>query len=121
MSFQRQRRVRFQDCDPAGIVFYPRYIEMLTDVLEEWSTRHLDDGQASAAALLPVAADIRFLRPSRLGDTLSFVLTLLERSSESLTFDCSIDSDDEQRVRMRLSLGCFQPGPPVERIPLRYK
>ncbi len=41
--------------------------------------------------------------------------------AESLAFDCSIDGDDGQRVRMRLSLGCFQPGPPVARIPLRYE
>lgn len=121
MTIRCQRAVRFQDCDPAGIVFYPRYIEMLTDVLEEWASQHLDGGLSGSVTLLPVAVDIRFLRPSRLGDMLSVTLALCERSAESLAFDCSIDGDDGQRVRMRLSLGCFQPGPPVARIPLRYE
>ena len=28
--------VRFQHCDPAGIVFYPRYLEMINQTVEEW-------------------------------------------------------------------------------------
>ena len=33
MAFIAQRKVRFQHCDPAGIVFYPRYFEMLNSVV----------------------------------------------------------------------------------------
>ena len=28
--------MRFRHCDPAGIVFYPRYFEMINDFVEEW-------------------------------------------------------------------------------------
>ena len=28
--------VRFADCDPAGIVFYPRYMEMFNALVEDW-------------------------------------------------------------------------------------
>ena len=33
MTFTTQRKVRFQHCDPAGIVFYPRYFEMINSVV----------------------------------------------------------------------------------------
>ena len=36
MAFTTQRKVRFQHCDPAGIVFYPRYFEMINSVVEDW-------------------------------------------------------------------------------------
>ena len=28
--------VRFGDCDPAGIVYYPRYMEMFNSLVEDW-------------------------------------------------------------------------------------
>ena len=34
--FTVERRVRFADCDAAGIVFFPRYFEMLNGVVEDW-------------------------------------------------------------------------------------
>ena len=34
--FRTRRGVEFHHCDPAGIVFYPRYFEMLNSVVEEW-------------------------------------------------------------------------------------
>ena len=35
MAFVFPQKVRFQHCDPAGIVFYPRYFEMLNTTIEE--------------------------------------------------------------------------------------
>ena len=34
--FVSQVEVRFRHFDPAGIVFYPRYFEMINDFVEEW-------------------------------------------------------------------------------------
>ena len=33
--------VRFQHTDPAGIVFYPRYFEMINQVIEDWFAEKL--------------------------------------------------------------------------------
>ena len=33
---QTERKALFKHCDPAGMVFYPRYIEMVNSVIEEW-------------------------------------------------------------------------------------
>lgn len=34
--FRRERSIRFSDCDPAGIVFYPQYFVMLNGLVEDW-------------------------------------------------------------------------------------
>lgn len=34
MKFSRPHRIRFSECDPAGIVFYPQYFVLFNDLLE---------------------------------------------------------------------------------------
>lgn len=84
--------IRFQHCDPAGIVFYPRYYEMLNAVVEDWfeaglglsfRQMHLDDGVGVPA----VSIETRFLRPSRLGDRVDFTLTVRELGRSSIHLD----------------------------------
>ena len=41
VSFSAERTVRFSDCDPASIVFFPQYLVMLNGVVEEWFDRGL--------------------------------------------------------------------------------
>jgi 4-hydroxybenzoyl-CoA thioesterase len=36
--------IRFQHTDPAGIVFYPRYFEILGQIIEDWFSHDLDCG-----------------------------------------------------------------------------
>ena len=35
-AFQQQRAIRFSDCDPAAIVFYPQYFVMFNGLVEDW-------------------------------------------------------------------------------------
>ena len=35
-SHEMNVEVGFRHCDPAGIVFYPRYAEMVNDTVEHW-------------------------------------------------------------------------------------
>ena len=74
-AFQREQLVRFGHCDPAGIVFYPRYFEMLNELIEDWFAHALGlpfdvlIGQRGVG--MPTAQlDTRFLRVSRHGDRL---------------------------------------------------
>ena len=34
--FRSEILIRFAHCDPAGIVFYPRYLEMFNNLVEDW-------------------------------------------------------------------------------------
>jgi 4-hydroxybenzoyl-CoA thioesterase len=89
--FTTERRVRFADCDAAGIVFFPRYFEMLNGVVEDWFAGPLQvsfrELHVNRQVSVPTAAvEARFIAPSRLEDDLTFALTAtrLGRSSCSL-------------------------------------
>ena len=68
--------VMLRDCEPSGIVFLPRYFEMVHTVIENWLDEALDwpmsQIQGSDGLSLPfvnISAD--FPAPSRLGDRLT--------------------------------------------------
>ena len=101
--FTVERRVRFADCDAAGIVFFPRYFEMLNGVVEDWFAGPL---QASFRELhvnrhvsVPTAAvEARFIAPSRLEDELTFALTITRLGGASCGLRHSISSGGELRL-----------------------
>ncbi len=93
MPFLYRQKVLFQHCDPAGIVFYPRYFEMMNATVEEWFEARLGHSFAhlhgAMQAGVPTAAlQVTFSAPSRLGDMLDITLHLrrLGRSSADLEF-----------------------------------
>lgn len=100
--FTVERRVRFADCDAAGIVFFPRYFEMLNGVVEDWfagplgvSFRelHIDRGLSVPTAAL----EARFIAPSRLEDDLTFALTVTRLGGASCGLRHRISSGDQLR------------------------
>lgn len=91
MLFDYPQKVLFRHCDPAGIVFYPRYFEMMNDCVEAFfeeraalpfSRLHAEGGGMPTADITT-----RFVAPSRLGDalTLEFRLTCVGRTSLGTT------------------------------------
>lgn len=92
--FEYQIKVLFQHCDPAGIVFYPRYFEMVNQTVEEWhevglghsfSQMHLERGHGVPT----VSIGAEFSAPSKMGDILKWTLkvTKLGRTSAHLLID----------------------------------
>ena len=100
--FTTQRRVRFADCDAAGIVFFPRYFEMLNGVVEDWfagplclSFRELH--QERHASVPTAAVEARFIAPSRLEDELTFALAVIRLGGASCTLRHRISAGAEVR------------------------
>lgn len=100
--FQTQRRVRFADCDAAGIVFFPRYFEMLNGVVEDWfagplgvSFRELH--QDRHVSVPTAAIEARFMAPSRLEDDLTFSLSVTRLGGASCTLRHRIAAGDQLR------------------------
>jgi 4-hydroxybenzoyl-CoA thioesterase len=68
------RDIQFADCDPAQIMFYPRFFEQFVRCTEimfrkagiHWETMHGKDGYAGTPL---VDASAKFHRPVRFGDT----------------------------------------------------
>ena len=78
-SYRQELPVMFQHCDPAGIVFYPRYFEMMNWVVERFfeeavgwpfSQMHSIDRRGIPA----VSVSAEFRSPARLGDILDWYL-----------------------------------------------
>lgn len=103
MTYRLQQAVRFQHCDPAGIVFYPRYFEMINLCVETWFDEVLGYPfaamQAAGSGVPTATITVDFSAPSRLGDVLAFALevTKVGRTSLSLTFEARAGAE----VRLR--------------------
>src|SRR5213078_3442059 len=104
MTFSRDIRIRFQHCDPAGIVFYPRYFEMLNQIVEDWfadelgmpfQEMHLKLGLGVPA----VRIDCEFLSASRIGDVLTFELWARAIGKRSISLEIAAQMDDDIRLR----------------------
>lgn len=101
--------VRFAHVDAAGIVFYPRYFEMVNQVIEDWFAGPLGcnfrclHGQLGLG-IPTVSVECQFLRPSRLGDELTFGLRVEQLGRTSVTLAVTAECADERRLRARLVL-----------------
>jgi len=84
--YEFHQKVLFKHCDPAGIVFFPRYYEMVNDCVEAFFADVLDwpfEAMHGAGAVPTRAIDTEFLAPSRHGDALvlEMRITALGRTS----------------------------------------
>jgi 4-hydroxybenzoyl-CoA thioesterase len=109
MPFVFSQKVRFQHCDPAGIIFYPRYFEMLNVTIEEWFATRLGLDFATIhgpmRAGVPTAAlRAEFRAPSRLGETLDFALAPRRLGRSSCELDVTVTCGGALRVRFASTL-----------------
>ena len=107
--------VRFQHTDPAGIVFYPRYFEMINQVVEDWFAQRLGVDFHRLHALeghgVPtVHLEADFKRPSRLGEVLSFALTVASLGERTFTLALTASSGGEERLRASIVLAYVELG-----------
>lgn len=104
MSWTRTIAVEFCHCDPAGIVFFPRYFEMANSVVENFFAAEL--GRPFAAVIAGgngcptarIGAD--FLRPSRLGDVLDFEIAITRIGRTSAAYRMTGRAGGEARLRI---------------------
>jgi len=108
--FSLRLPIRFTHTDPAGIVFFPRFFEMIQAAVEEWFTHGLGitfakfvkDGFGTPTA----HTECDFLRPCFLGDFLDIAVTLerIGRTSFELSFEGTVDGEVRLRARSVLVL-----------------
>lgn len=109
--FERQELVRFGHCDPAGIVFYPRYFEMLNALIEDWFTQGLGVDYAQLlgprrVGMPTVQLNTEFKRVSRMGDMLTQCIAIKKLGRTSLTLAVSFEGTDGPRVAFEQVLVC---------------
>lgn len=99
--FILRRQVEFNHCDPAGMVFYPRYFEMISATIERFLADAIQYGWGDMGANTggfgtPMGQiDARFSNASYLGDwlDLSLGITRLGRSSATFEIRCTCDGE----------------------------
>lgn len=107
MTYSIKQKVLFKHCDPAGIVFYPRYFEMINDTVESFFSEILacpfeelhKTGGVPAAQI-----NTQFWAPSRHGDMLTINLDVTRIGNSSLSIDVNIICDTEKRLTSSLIL-----------------
>ena len=107
--FETERLVRHGHTDPAGIVFYPRYFEMINEVVEDFFREALgrpfgDWHRRKKTGVPTVHIDTNFLAPSYCDDVLTYTLCISKLGHSSATFLIKARCGDEQRLRTALTI-----------------
>jgi len=102
--FSKTYLIRFQHCDPAGIVYFPQYLVLTNWLVEDWFTEgldinftHLIGRRQLGLPLVKLACE--FTVPSRHGEHLTLELRVERLGQRSLTLD--IEGHVDGVVRMR--------------------
>ena len=104
-AYHSEIRVRFGDCDAAGIVYYPRYLEMFNAVVEDWFREELQTSFTDIVThrkwgLPTVHLEVDFVAPSHFDERLFSSLTVLSLGNSSLGLDIILrGADNKDRVR----------------------
>jgi 4-hydroxybenzoyl-CoA thioesterase len=110
--FQTQALVRFAHVDAAGIVFYPRYFEMVNAAVEDFFAHfvgvdfrvmHLERG----TGVPTVDLKCEFKQPSRLGDVLDIGISVTRLGASSITLHFDFLCAGELRMTVDNVLVCM--------------
>ncbi len=104
--FERSTRIRFSDCDPAGIVFFPQYFVRLNGLVEDWVTDGLGISYSDLIGrrrigMPTVNLQTDFCAITRMGDIVTFGLQVEKLGSRSLVLLLDCKADGEERLRAR--------------------
>ena len=97
--FTKQEKIKFKHIDYAGIVFYPRFLEMLNDLVEDWFEEALDrpfSKMHETNGIPTVDLKIQFKNPARLGEVLTKKLWVIELRNSSIL--CGFQFVNEKEV-----------------------
>lgn len=117
--FTQKVRLSFRHCDPAGLVFHPRYVEMVSETVEAffadvlgWSYKEMHGPDDSAVPTVNLNMDLK--APAYLHDelTLSLTITHLGNSSAKFNVVATVEGEADEKfnatstmVRVKRSAG----------------
>ncbi|MBD9375403.1 acyl-CoA thioesterase [Rhizobium sp. ARZ01] len=96
--FKTKKPLRFGDCDPSGIAYFPSYLHILVGVLEEFFTtlgfpwRAMNDVRRMSVPT--VRLDLTFKNPGIQGDELDFALAVRAIGRSSLDLEHTVSRGD---------------------------
>ncbi len=105
--FEMHQKVLFKHCDPAGIVFYPRYFEMMNDCVETFFDQVLDEpfeNLHGSGAVPNAQIRTKFTAPSRHGDHLILALSVTKVGRSSAEYRIIASCADQCRFETTATL-----------------
>lgn len=94
--FTKQEKIRFKHVDYAGIVFYPRFLEMLNDLVEDWFEEALERPFSKiheTNGIPTVDLKVQFKKAARIGEVLTKKLWVIKLGGTSI--NCGFRFEDE--------------------------
>jgi 4-hydroxybenzoyl-CoA thioesterase len=99
VAFKTTRPLRFGDCDPSGIAYFPSYLNILVGVLEDyfaslgfpWKTLVSN----RRIGVPTVRLDVTFMRPGFQGDELDFAVTVRGIGRSSLDLEHQVSANGQ--------------------------
>lgn len=88
-------RIRFSHCDPAGIVYFARYFDIINGVIEDWfsGALGLDYGEFIGPRRIGLGyanCSADFVAPGFMGDTLTFAVLIAKIGGASLGLEVPV-------------------------------
>jgi 4-hydroxybenzoyl-CoA thioesterase len=121
--FAKTVPVRFEDCDPAGIGFYPRVLTMVNRLVEDFFAEALDypwprmHGQ-ERRAVPTVRLEVDFRGPLYQGDALDLELRVLKVGNSAFTIAVTGSVGGAEKFAVTSVLAYASAGPEVRAVPM---
>ncbi len=106
-AWRKSATVRFSHCDPAGIVYFARYFDIINGVVEDWFSealglQHHHFIRERRIGLGPAHAEADFHQPGFLGDELVFAVLVDRIGGASLALSVHAHKGEEPVLLARL-------------------
>lgn len=101
MIFQTTEQVRFSQVDAAGIVFYPRFLDMVNNLVEDWFAQALQYPFQDMHPLYGVPTvdlQVQFKKPARLGEVLTKKLWVATLKQSSVQLHIAFENTQAETV-----------------------
>lgn len=97
--FTTSRPLRFGDCDPSGIAYFPSYLNLLVGVLEEFfETAGMPWPRLIAERRIgtpTLKLDLTFMKPGFHGDKLDFAIRLVRIGNSSMDLEHEVSASGQ--------------------------
>ncbi len=104
--FLTERKIRFSHCDPAGIVYFVNFFDMVSGIVEDWfgdaigfTFNEMHIGKHVGFPIVNTGCE--FFKPCHLGDRLALELSILKLGRSSIEFSITGRVAEEEKFRAR--------------------
>jgi 4-hydroxybenzoyl-CoA thioesterase len=111
VPFVTERKIRFSHCDPAGIVYFVNFFDMVSGAVEDWFGEAIGftfhEMHIQRRVGFPIVnTGCEFFKPCHLGDRLELELAIakLGRSSIEFLVTGKVAGDEKFRARHKVAM-----------------